>query len=69
MVDPRVLSTLDDRQFYAGLAESIKMAATSDASLFEFIENADVKRDVKEIIERSILIKKPSWKRTKKKRD
>lgn len=34
------------------------MAATSDASLFEFIENADVKRDVKEIIERSILIKK-----------
>ena len=34
------------------------MAATSDVSLFEFIENADVKRDVKEIIERSILIKK-----------
>ena len=58
VVDPRVLSTLDDRQFYAGLAESIKMATTSDASLFEFIENADVKRDVKEIIERSILIKK-----------
>ena len=58
VVDPRVLSTLDDRQFYAGLAESIKMAATSDASLFEFIEDADVKRDVKEIIERSILIKK-----------
>ena len=26
VVDPRVLSTLDDRQFYAGLAESIKMA-------------------------------------------
>ncbi|UKI15225.1 MAG: 3-dehydroquinate synthase [Clostridiales bacterium] len=58
VVDPCVLSTLDDRQLYAGLAESIKMAATSDASLFEFIENADVKRDVKEIIERSILIKK-----------
>lgn len=66
VVDPCVLSTLDDRQFYAGLAESIKMAATSDASLFEFIENADVKRDVKEIIERSILIKKPSWKGRKR---
>ena len=58
VVDPCVLSTLDDRQFYAGLAESVKMAATFDASLFEFIENADVKRDIKEIIERSILIKK-----------
>lgn len=59
VIDTSVLSTLDDRQFCAGLAEAIKIAVTSDKSLFEFIENSDdVRRDVQEIIERSILIKK-----------
>ena len=38
IIDPDVLKTLSVRQFNNGLAESIKMGATSDASLFELIE-------------------------------
>ncbi len=41
LIDPDVLSTLPRRQLAAGLAEAIKMAATSDAALFERIEAED----------------------------
>lgn len=59
IIDPDVLETLDERQVHAGLAEAIKMAATSDAELFEFIENStDLKHDLPEIIYRSLKIKK-----------
>ena len=40
IIDPDCLSTLDPRLLHEGLAEAIKMAATSDASLFSFIEEA-----------------------------
>lgn len=58
IIDPDVLKTLDNRQFNNGLAESIKMAATSDKELFEIIENADAKDAIDIIIERSLKIKK-----------
>lgn len=38
LIDPEVLSTLPSRQVAAGLAEVIKMAATSDRALFEKME-------------------------------
>ncbi|MBQ9877568.1 MAG: 3-dehydroquinate synthase [Bacteroidales bacterium] len=38
VIDPDCLSTLDPRLLHEGLAEAIKMAATSDASLFSYIE-------------------------------
>jgi 3-dehydroquinate synthase len=38
VIDSDVLATLDKRQLLAGLAEAIKMAATSDEALFEVIE-------------------------------
>ena len=41
IIDPDVLKTLPQRQINNGLAESIKMAATSDKALFEFMENND----------------------------
>lgn len=37
-IDVATLSTLDDRQYRAGLAESVKHAAIADAEYFEFIE-------------------------------
>lgn len=37
LVDPEVLSTLDDREFRAGLFESLKYGIIRDASLFEFM--------------------------------
>ena len=59
LFDADVLKTLPPRQISAGLAEAIKMATTSDAELFEFIEKSDdLDRDITEIIYRSLLIKK-----------
>ncbi len=42
LIDPDLLQTLDRRQLAAGLCEGIKMAATSNAELFELIEQEDV---------------------------
>ena len=38
IVDPDCLATLDPRLLHEGLAEAIKMAATSDTALFSYIE-------------------------------
>lgn len=59
VIDPTVLKTLDSRQLHAGLAEAIKMAATSDEKLFELLEkSSDLQKDLPQIIERALLIKK-----------
>lgn len=59
VIDPELLGTLDKRQLHAGLAESIKMAATSDGPLFELLESAtDFDAICDMVIERSLLIKK-----------
>lgn len=39
IIDPETLRTLTPRLLHEGLAESIKMAATSDAELFSYIES------------------------------
>ena len=58
LIDPSVLDTLDPRQLRAGLAESIKMAATSDAALFELLERSEnLRADLPEIIRRSLCVK------------
>ncbi len=59
LIDPDLLSTLPARQMASGMAEIIKMAATSDASLFRAIENAaDPYAALEEIIPRALAIKK-----------
>ncbi len=59
LIDPDLLATLDKRQMSAGLAEAIKMAATSDAKLFALFETAGKLDDILEIIiERSLLVKR-----------
>ena len=59
IIDTEVLKTLDERQISAGLAEAVKMAATSDAELFKFMEECDdYKAHLDEIIERANAIKK-----------
>lgn len=58
IIDPDVLKTLSERQFNNGLAESIKMAATSDKELFELIENNNAEGIIDTIIARSLKIKK-----------
>lgn len=59
IIDPNVLSTLDERQLKAGLVESVKMAATCSAELFGLIESStDFEKDCEKIIEHSLRIKK-----------
>ena len=58
IIDPDVLKTLSKRQFNNGLAESIKMAATSDKELFELIESNNAEDIIDTVIERSLKIKK-----------
>lgn len=58
IIDPNVLKSLSKRQFNNGLAESIKMAATSDKELFEMIENNNAENIIDTVIERSLKIKK-----------
>ena len=58
IIDPDVLKTLSKRQFDNGLAESIKMAATSDKELFEMLENNNAEDIIDTVIERSLKIKK-----------
>ncbi|MBP3495063.1 MAG: 3-dehydroquinate synthase [Clostridia bacterium] len=59
IIDSNTLKTLDKRQISAGLAEGIKMSATFDKELFEFIENSQsFDDDIDIIIEKSLRIKK-----------
>lgn len=57
LVDVNTLKTLPQKQISAGLAESVKMALTSDSELFSVFEN-NTTLDVEEIITRSLIIKK-----------
>ena len=59
LIDTAVLDTMPERQIKNGLAESIKMAATSDEGFFEFLEKiANPRNHYEEIIARSIAIKR-----------
>lgn len=59
LIDIDTLSTLPKRLIAEGLAESVKMALTSDAELFLSLENEYLSEyNVENIILRSLLIKK-----------
>lgn len=58
LIDPDTLQTLPPRQIANGLAEAVKMAMTSDASLFRFMEQEDAVENLPYIIEKAIEIKK-----------
>src|SRR3989442_2505860 len=44
LIDPSVLGTLSEREFRAGLHESLKCGVIGNPELFEFLEKADVKQ-------------------------
>ena len=58
LIDTDTLKTLDKRQFTSGLAEVVKMAATSDEQLFSMLEEGLAQRDTKTLIYRALSIKK-----------
>lgn len=65
LIDTKTLDTLPSRRISDGLAEVIKMAATSDAALFETLEKVDLlpaegeplPRAIDDIIARALAIK------------
>lgn len=58
LIDPDVLDTLPPRQIANGLAEAIKVAATSDPTLFALLENESAMEKIDTVIERSLRVKK-----------
>ena len=57
LIDVDTLKTLPQRQISAGLAETVKMALTSDSELFEIFEK-NTALDIEEIVIRSLMIKR-----------
>src|SRR5262249_768929 len=63
LVDPQILSTLDQREYRAGLFEALKSALIRDRALFEFLEKNTKKilarnpRPLQRIITDSVRVK------------
>lgn len=58
LIDTDALSTLPQRQMANGIAESIKMATTSNANLFSTLERENCYENIEAIIVESLKIKK-----------
>ena len=58
LIDAATLQTLPARQVANGLAEAVKMAATSDAALFEAFEREDIHENMEALLRRAVAIKK-----------
>ena len=58
LIDPDTLHTLPVRQISNGMAETVKMALTSDANLFGFFERGEETERLEEVIVASLKIKK-----------
>ena len=58
IIDSDTLKTLPKRQISNGLAESVKMALTSDNELFELFETQEIMLNIDIIIEKSLKIKR-----------
>ncbi len=59
LIDTATLSTLPKRLIAAGLAESVKMALTSDEQLFSLLEHPQpIEQKLQTVIERSLQVKK-----------
>lgn len=56
LIDPDTLSTLSSRLYAEGMAEAVKMALTSDAALFEKLEQGNL--PVEQVLEGALTIKK-----------
>lgn len=57
LIDPNVLLTLPERQKASGIAEAIKMAATSNADFFNYLMEQDAWQNIEKVIAESLKIK------------
>lgn len=58
IIDPDVLTTLDERQVNCGIAEAIKTGLIGDESLFKIFEADDFREKIDIIIEKCLRFKK-----------
>lgn len=59
IIDPDVLDTLPERELSAGISEAIKYGVIRDRSMLDLMKNIDTsKKNIEEIIEKSITIKR-----------
>lgn len=58
LIDPDTLSTLTQKIFSDGLGEVVKYGCIRDLSLFEFLENNDVKDNIEHVIYECLKIKR-----------
>ncbi len=58
VIDNNTLSTLPKRHFNNGLVEALKIGLTCDKELVELFETENIEKNVKEIIRRSLILKK-----------
>lgn len=58
IIDPDVLSTLDERQMRNGFAEAIKAGIIMDKELFSIFERGESASSLTEVIERSLAVKR-----------
>lgn len=58
IIDPELLSTLDERQISNGFAEAVKIAVTSDEKLFEIFESGKAGEKIEEVIFRAVNAKR-----------
>ena len=66
IVDPSLLVTLPIREVRAGLAEALKVSATSDPTLFRIFESGRYLEELETVIERAILAKRAIVQRDEK---
>lgn len=58
IIDPELLSTLEKRQISNGFAEAVKIAITSDKTLFEIFESGKAEEKIEEVIYRAVFAKR-----------
>ena len=58
LIDINVLKTLDKRELYSGLVESIKMSLTFSSELFYLIKENELNDILEDVIYKSLMIKK-----------
>ncbi len=58
LIDPKTLTTLDDRQIRSGMAEAIKVALLFDADFFHYLEERDLADPYDSIIQACLELKR-----------
>jgi len=61
LIDPNMLETLPDREFFSGVAEIVKHSLLFDSDMFEYLEKnnkrVDIEKKICELLEKNCILK------------